>query len=213
MLIGGFFHADQAARLGQYICPCFLIWGADRLFRIFRVVYFNTNVYGGNSALEATVELLSPQFVKLSLTRPSHFKWTPGQAAFLIMPGVSGFPLEAHPFTIASVDSRHRLRNSGKRHHRDESGKCYRVETGASSAVGLTENARADVVSDHERVEFFINVREGFTKRLAAAASRGEMAKVFIDGPYGFSPNLKNDDTVVVVAGELPGSVAFDSQS
>ncbi|RPD78371.1 hypothetical protein L226DRAFT_531717 [Lentinus tigrinus ALCF2SS1-7] len=212
ILVGGFFHADEAARLGEYVWPCFLIWGADRLLRLFRVAYFNSNVYGGNSALEATVELVSPQFVKLGLTRPSHFKWTPGQAAFLIVPEVSGFPLEAHPFTIASVDSRYRLRNdsAGKRYH--ESGKCYQVEAGESSAMALNEEkSRTDIVSDHERVEFFINVREGFTKRLAAAASRGEMVKVFVDGPYGFSPNLKGDDTVVVVAGGSGVSLAIST--
>ncbi len=45
---------------------------------------------------------------------------------------------------------------------------------------------------------FLINVQEGFTKRLAAC--NGPI-KVFIDGPYGPSPNLSKFDSVVFVAG------------
>ena len=39
------------------------------------------------------------------------------------------------------------------------------------------------------------------TKRLAETAKKSKKVKVWIDGPYGFSPNLKTDDTVVFVAG------------
>ncbi|RPD78372.1 hypothetical protein L226DRAFT_481122 [Lentinus tigrinus ALCF2SS1-7] len=210
MLVGGYFHANQAAKLGPYIWPCFLIWGFDRALRLFRVVYFNNNLYAGGKGLDATLELLSPQFVKLSLTRPAQFKWTPGQAAFLIAPGVSRIPIEAHPFTIASVDSRYRLRGSAKKGARMDL-----MESEASSLVEphatMNEKDGMDegVLPYWEEVDFFINVREGFTKRLAAAARKGEKVDVFVDGPYGFSPNLKNDDIVVLVAGGSGVSLAI----
>lgn len=204
MLIGGYFHANQAAKLGPYIWPCFLIWGFDRFLRLFRVVYFNNNLYAGGRGLDATLELLSPQFVKLSLTRPPQFKWTPGQAAFLIAPGVSRIPVEAHPFTIASVDSRYRLAGSLPQ-------KSPRMDLMESEASSMSDDTvtmpekdamdTSDVLPYWEEVEFFINVRDGFTKRLAAAARKGEKVRVFVDGPYGFSPNVKSDDTVVLVAG------------
>ncbi|TFK94331.1 hypothetical protein K466DRAFT_476640 [Polyporus arcularius HHB13444] len=213
MLIGGYFHANQAAKLGPYIWPCFLIWGADRFLRLFRVIYFNNNLYAGGKGLDATLELLSPQFVKLSLTRPPQFKWTPGQAAFLIAPGVSRIPIEAHPFTIASVDSRYHLRGSAKKGVRVDL-----MESEASSMVDslpesmtVTEKGvmDSDVLPYWEEVDFFINVRDGFTKRLAAAARKGEKVRVWVDGPYGFAPNVKNDDIVVLVAGGSGVSLAL----
>ncbi|KAG1724741.1 ferric reductase NAD binding domain-containing protein, partial [Suillus lakei] len=48
---------------------------------------------------------------------------------------------------------------------------------------------------------FFINVRQGFTARLKDAASTGDKVKIFVDGPYGSSPNLGSYDTSVLVAG------------
>ena len=204
MLIGGYFHANQAARLGPYIWPCFLIWGFDRALRLFRVVYFNNNLYAGGTGLDATLELLSPQFVKLSLTRPPQFKWTPGQAAFLIAPGVSRIPIEAHPFTIASVDSRYRLKNTEKGARMDLMASQTSSMTGSSQdTVNEKDVMDLDVLPYWEKVDFFINVRGGFTKRLAAAARKGKQVKVLVDGPYGFSPNLKTDDTVVLVAGSF----------
>lgn len=201
MLIGGYFHANQAARLGVYICPCFLIWGLDRALRLFRIVWFNNHFYAGskaNDGLSASAELLSPQFVRLRVRRPPHLKWTPGQAAFLIAPGVSRIPLEAHPFTIASVDSRYGLAGAGK------SGRMAMYlsddASDSRSVLALGEET-AGVLPCWEELEFFINVRDGFTKRLAEVARRGEDVRVWVDGPYGFSPNLKADDTVVLVAG------------
>ena len=63
--------------------------------------------------------------------------------------------------------------------------------------------AGADATPFWKELVFLINVREGFTKRLAQIAEKGEKVKVLVDGPYGFSPNLDNDDTVVLVAGMI----------
>ena len=194
----------MAARLGPYICACFYIWGGDRLVRLFRVIYYNTNLDSRRApagGLKASVELLSPQFVRLRVLRPSRFKWTPGQAAFVIVPGVSRIPFEAHPFTIASVDSRYHL---GGRTALKASNSLLNSETTTVNASSLTlteKPAPSSPSPSWEEVEFYINVRGGFTKRLAQAAEKDEEVSVYLDGPYGFSPNLKNDDTVVVVAG------------
>ncbi|KAI0717230.1 ferric reductase NAD binding domain-containing protein [Cerioporus squamosus] len=206
MLVGGYFHANQAAKLGPYIWPCFLIWGFDRALRLFRVVYFNNNLYAGGKGLDATLELLSPQFVKLSLTRPPQFKWTPGQAAFLIAPGVSRIPIEAHPFTIASDTARMDLMDSEASSMVDSSRETM---TETAHEKGGAIGSDPHVLPYWEAVDFFINVRDGFTKRLAAAARKGEKVRVFVDGPYGFSPNVRGDDTVVLVAGGSGVSLAI----
>ncbi|OJT02648.1 Ferric reductase transmembrane component 3 [Trametes pubescens] len=190
-LIGGYYHAKQLSTFSTYIWPSFLIWGIDRFCRFLRLAYYNSYIFSAAprppTGIDASVELLSAQFVRLRFPRPSQLKWTPGQAAFLIMPSVSTIPFEAHPFTIASVDSRYRLRGKS----------ISRID----SLATLTDPRDMRDAPESEELQFMINVREGFTKRLAQAAETGRRVKVFVDGPYGFSPSLSGDDTVVLVAG------------
>jgi ferric-chelate reductase len=170
-----------------WIYPCFVIWGLDRLIRFIRLVVFNHSYFGfkSGSTMDATAELLSDDFVRLRFHRPSHFHWTPGQTAYLIMPSVSRLPFEAHPFTIASFNST-----------------LFDVPATPTSE----KSAKTCVVESNtdpfwKELVFFINVREGFTARLRDAALKGDKVKVFVDGPYGPSPNLGSYDTSVLVAG------------
>jgi len=133
--------------------------------------------------MDASVELLSPRFVRLRIRRPPHFSWSPGQTAYLIMPGVSTNPFEAHPFTIASVDTAHDEAHWGE-------------------VMQVTEGKTAGESKPHwKELVFFINVRSGFTKNLCEVAKKGGKVKVFVDGPYGKPPNLKDYDTSVLIAG------------
>jgi len=140
--------------------------------------------------MDATAELLSDDFVRLRLHRPSHFHWTPGQTAYLIMPSVSRLPFEAHPFTIASFNS-NIFDVPEEQKPRGEK----------STQFSLAEHALGSSVPFWKEVVFFINVRSGFTARLKEAALKGDKLKVFIDGPYGPSPNLGSYDTSVLIAG------------
>lgn len=90
-----------------------IIWGFDRLLRLIQLVVYNfaylnpfaPRTSAAVTSLNASVELLSPDFLRLTLRRPgAFFKWRAGQSAFLSFPTVSRFPFESHPFTIASID-------------------------------------------------------------------------------------------------------------
>lgn len=188
-LVGAYFHTQEFSDT-FWIYPCFVIWGLDRLIRCIRLVVFNHSYFGfkSGSTMDATAELLSDDFVRLRFHRPSHFHWTPGQTAYLIMPSVSRLPFEAHPFTIASFNST-----------------LFDVP-----ATPTSEKSTATCITDQnigsgapfwKELVFFINVREGFTARLREAALKGDKVKVFVDGPYGPSPNLGSYDTSVLVAG------------
>ncbi|PIL27014.1 transporter [Ganoderma sinense ZZ0214-1] len=202
-LLGGYYHANNY-RYGTYVWPSLLIWALDRAIRLARVVYYNHLYFGFSKKagrLDASVELLSPHFVRLHIQRPPHFSWTPGQTAFLTVPGVSGNPLECHPFTIASVDSHYQLAASASSTSKNEK------KAATSVAVSPARPGDDDASPYWKELTFLINVRSGFTRRLAARASAqapapvGAKVAVLVDGPYGFSPNLDNDDTVVLVAG------------
>jgi predicted ferric reductase len=99
------------------------------------------------------------------------------------MPSVSTLPFEAHPFTIASFDSS--LLSTASEEDQS-SGKVL-----GSSAPFWKE------------LVFLVNVQGGFTKKLKEVAAKKETVKVFVDGPYGPSPDLGSYDTSVLVAGEL----------
>ena len=97
------------------------------------------------------------------------------------MPDVSTIPFEAHPFTIASVDT------TGDGTRRD-------APTTVKEGFAETEPYWKELV-------FFINVHDGFTRKLRDVAEKGGKAKVFVDGPYGKPPDLTSYDTSLLIAG------------
>ncbi|KAL0948175.1 hypothetical protein HGRIS_010786 [Hohenbuehelia grisea] len=201
-LIGSYYHAAYR-HFDPYVIACFIIWGLDRVIRFIRVVIFNHSYFGfkrGSGTLDASTELLSDNLVRVTMRRPPHFHWAAGQTAYLIMPSVSTLPFEAHPFTIASFD--------GSSFPEHQTG----IDTGAVGDVGCQDQEKdqekgtsEDVLGTSARywkeLVFLINVQEGCTRRLAKVAAKNGTIKVFVEGPYGPSPDLRRFDTVVLVAG------------
>jgi predicted ferric reductase len=105
------------------------------------------------------------------------------------MPSVSTLPFEAHPFSIASFDSS--LLSIAQTE--DQSGSDENSDT---QVLGSSAPFWKELV-------FLVNVHGGFTKKLKEVAVRKETVKVFVDGPYGPSPDLGSYDTSVFVAGEM----------
>ncbi|KZT29767.1 hypothetical protein NEOLEDRAFT_1127587 [Neolentinus lepideus HHB14362 ss-1] len=183
ILLGGYFHLAEF-KLQKYIWPSFLVWGLDRFIRLARVLYFKLTPYivarpeitSAGIETKAYAEPLTPDLVRLCVPRPPGFSWSPGQVAYVIVPSISRLPIEAHPFTIASL-----------------------CDSEMEKQSPLSEKGRehwSDLV-------FLINAQAGFTKRLANHASKGRQdpLTVLIDGPYGHSPDLSGSDELVVVAG------------
>ncbi|TFK43398.1 FAD-binding domain-containing protein [Crucibulum laeve] len=100
-LVGGYFHAKEQD-YGAYIWPALLVWAFDRSLRGVRLLWNNRVWARKDSGFStATVELLSEDTIRLSLRRK--ITWTPGQHAYVILPTISTLPVEAHPFSIASI--------------------------------------------------------------------------------------------------------------
>lgn len=184
-------HSCFQNRFSHYVWPCFIIWGLDRLIRAGRLLAFNL----GRQNVDAKVELVSQTVVRLSLKRPRRFHWSPGQVAYIITPSVSNLPFEAHPFTIANIDSSV-LKDSAapgtpSSHQSEKTVDKTEAHTSANDIV------------------FFINVHGGFTRRLADVAARSGTAAILIDGPYGRAPSLRSYDTCVLIAGLLHDRCIF----
>ncbi|KAG1894707.1 ferric reductase NAD binding domain-containing protein [Suillus fuscotomentosus] len=182
-LVGGYYHT-RGADGSYWIWPSFVFWALDRFIRAVRLVVFNHSYFGfksGTGTMDAATELLSENVVRLRLCRPPHFHWSPGQTAYLIMPSVSTLPFEAHPFTIASFDSS--------------------LLSTASAEDQSSAEVTGSSVPFWKELVFLVNVQGGFTKKLKEVAVKKETIKVFVDGPYGPSPDLGSYDTSVLVAG------------
>ncbi|KAF8592671.1 hypothetical protein K439DRAFT_1504455 [Ramaria rubella] len=98
-IIGGFMHAREPG-FGIYFWPGLILWGFDRTVRLLRLLVLN-RVWCGLQKTRASVELLAADTVRLTFRR--NMFWKPGQHVFLNLPGISTFPAELHPFTIASI--------------------------------------------------------------------------------------------------------------
>ncbi|KDR80476.1 hypothetical protein GALMADRAFT_1202327 [Galerina marginata CBS 339.88] len=87
--------------------PAMVVWGLDRFMRFFQLGLYNfayLNPWSKSSKdLDASVEVLSPHFLKVTLHRSKIFHWRPGQSAFLSFPAVSSLPFESHPVTMSTI--------------------------------------------------------------------------------------------------------------
>ncbi|KAG5718867.1 putative ferric reductase transmembrane component [Termitomyces sp. T112] len=185
VLLGGYLHARANAE-GNHIWPAFLIWGLDRAFRGIRILIYNIGyVKKGSPEQYGHLEALSPHFVRLTLQRPTYMHWRPGQNVYLTIPSVSGVFLEAHPFTISTIDTPLDV-TGGESNDEDQIGK---------------EGSVSGPDTDSKTLTFLIRVRSGFTKRLLHAFSQTPEMKVILDGPYGSPPSLRDFETVVLIAG------------
>lgn len=93
-------------RYTVYLWPCYGVWILDRFLRLARALYIRyLSTRSSTGKGKATIKLVSSDTVsvKLRLARGALMKWQPGQSAYLTIPSVSKYIMEAHPFTIASI--------------------------------------------------------------------------------------------------------------
>jgi predicted ferric reductase len=99
-----FIHVDDGI---NYIWTCIAIWSLDRFLRTACTIYLNLGIFHwGQShplwANNATLTPLPGNLTRISIPT-STTSWIPGQHMFLSCHGI--LPLQAHPFTIASLPS------------------------------------------------------------------------------------------------------------
>ena len=165
----------------MYLWPALVVMGLDRFLRGLRLVVYNFGyILGNHTRLDARVEVLSHDFMRISLHRPQHVNWTPGQSAYISMPGIS--PFQFHPFTISTIDL---------------SGMPPPTKFAMDSQPQLAYSG----VADAKRLTFLVRVRNGFTASLHRNVQDNKSLKVFFDGPYGSPPVLKGYSTVLLIAG------------
>ncbi|KAJ7735728.1 ferric reductase like transmembrane component-domain-containing protein [Mycena metata] len=202
VLCGAYYHANNNG-FGYFLWPSLMVWGIDRFLRFIRIFCVN----GGLStlfdtkthALRAKVEIISPQFLRITVRRPDYFRWSPGQLAYLSIPSVSATPWEAHPFTIASIDGNIPRAAKGQRLSQDSS------SDKANSVDSTTTTSETQSPPGCNKLVFLLRVHDGFTKRLLNAAGSAsppnQMFNAYIDGPYCAPPSVRGFASVVLFCG------------
>lgn len=106
-LVAAYFHLKDIHMAYYGILPAMILWGLDRFMHFARIVIFNFGYFkptpSTSEDFDASIDVLSPQFLRITLHRPNHFRWVAGQCVYLSFPGVSSLPFEAHPFTISTT--------------------------------------------------------------------------------------------------------------
>jgi ferric-chelate reductase len=111
----------------------------------------------------------------------------------LTIAGVSALSIEAHPFTISTIDPGIHVVD----------GPGYFTEPGGRGEMDATTVSHSK--EGFKQLVFLVKVRDGFTKRLLHAAGLWEdqIMRVLVDGPYGSPPLLGGYDVVILIAGAL----------
>lgn len=122
---------------------------------------------------QATVEILSPALVRVVVSRPRFFHWSPGQCVYVSIPTISG--AEAHPFTISNIDGTFGEKPPTNGHF-DTSKLVFLIRVKQGFTRRLFESADAG---------------NGTSRNVP----------VIMDGPYGGPPSHEGYDTVILVAG------------
>lgn len=105
-IVGSYYHWP---RLGEWCWVGLVIWAFDRIVSTLRMVIVNKAWLMPFSSRRAehsgcTVELVDPDVVRLTLNRPN-LRYSPGQHAFISMPGVALTRYEQHPMTMANIQN------------------------------------------------------------------------------------------------------------
>ncbi|KAF8809124.1 hypothetical protein BYT27DRAFT_7188217 [Phlegmacium glaucopus] len=110
-ILGVYFHLRGHGLAYRGAWPSMIIWGLDHFIRLLRLAIINfgyLNPWSSQNSrkeLDAVVEVLSPDVLRITLHRSRYLHWRPGQSAYLCFPSISANPWESHPFTMSTIDT------------------------------------------------------------------------------------------------------------
>ncbi|KAI2778104.1 ferric reductase like transmembrane component-domain-containing protein [Daldinia loculata] len=163
----------------SWIMTIFILWGAERLARMFRLAYNNWSKRNGFT--EAVVEPLPGDTTRVTMHLPRHVDIQPGTHAYIRFMGIT--PWENHPFSIAWIE-----------HHPE-------ADTTALENKADQESQRRGTTS----VSFLIGAHTGFTRRLYEKALKEGSPSIRIraamEGPYAGHHSLDSYGHAVLFAG------------
>ncbi|CCU82715.1 unnamed protein product [Blumeria hordei] len=180
-LVGIYIHCD-AGKLPQltYVKVIILLWAADRVGRIFRIIWYN---YSRSGWTNATIQAVSGDACRVTLHCPRKINISAGSHAYLRFGSIN--PWESHPFSIAWVD------------HMPSQGELPTSEKGNDGRLRDSET-----VTD---ISFIIHAQTGMTRKLYDKAKKCSpnalVLRAALEGPYGGHHSLDSYGHAVLFAG------------
>ncbi|RKF73435.1 Ferric/cupric reductase transmembrane component 2 [Golovinomyces cichoracearum] len=183
-LVGVYIHCD-AGKLPQltYVRVIILLWAADRIARMIRLLWYNYSRVGWTTA---SVQALSGDACRVTLHCPRKMDIKAGSHAYLRFGSIK--PWESHPFSIAWVD--------------------HKSVQGGSDLPTLEEkvykgkHVKTKTVTN---ISFIIHAQTGMTRGLHNMAfsckPKTLTLKAAIEGPYGGHHSLDSYGHAVLFAG------------
>ena len=176
-------HLGYLSQL-PYIRAVIILWFADRVARLLRILYCN---YSRKGWTNASVVALPGGATRVTMHLPRYLDVKPGTHAYLRFATLNAW--ESHPFSIAWVD------------HISTSPTLPTTEKDVESRVRKTLDT-SQTVTD---VSFIIHSQTGLTKRLFDKANlcspRALFVKAALEGPYAGHHSLDSYGHVVLFAG------------
>lgn len=180
IVIAVYFHVNHSTSFNDTAMLFFIFWVADRSVRTFRPYVYNF-LSGCRRRVKPpekdTIQLISDSVMLITLHR-SAISWKAGQHMYLRVPSLSRFPLEAHPFSIASVKTEWSAR---------------------------LNNNDPDILRFIIRAKdgFTRRLLDSITIAGVKATSAVPMPMPFtlLDGPYGYPPKVGAFKNVILIAG------------
>jgi predicted ferric reductase len=90
------------------------------------------------------IESLPGRLIRLTTPAPKFFHWRPGQSAYITLPKISGTPLEGHPFTISTIETKSSQRSELKFLIQDRRGKGFTRRLYDSDGTSTIGNVLVD---------------------------------------------------------------------
>ncbi|KAK8131626.1 hypothetical protein PG984_008064 [Apiospora sp. TS-2023a] len=205
------FGYDYGYQVWLYIA--FAFWGAERLARVARLLYYNRLV--GGSSTQAVVEAIpNCNILQVTVFPRTNAGFGPGQHSFLYFPGLGKF-WESHPFSVAGwhakTPSTHASHSPGSVSHGKDETSMAEVTGGTKRVPNVSTNTRETQQAIRASIRFLTRVHAGATatlqrRVLSSPRERLEMT-VYTEGPYAGHPvehqALLHTDTVVCVIGGI----------
>ncbi|WVW85359.1 hypothetical protein I302_107397 [Kwoniella bestiolae CBS 10118] len=167
-----------------WIYPGAGLWAADRLLRVLRLVVLNKlwvrpSLSASEIPSKATISLLTPSTLLLKFSSPSeHLNWSAGHHFYVVMPGMSRLPWEAHPFTASTIPSK-----PGQGAEAGELAFIIRVRD------GFTKRMKDKI--DEVRKERGLAIDDKLDVEVSAA----------VEGPYGEKSDMRGYEGVLMFSG------------
>jgi predicted ferric reductase len=161
-----------------WIMAIMALWFADRLARMFRLLYLN---WSSKGFTDAVCEPLPGEVTRVTLTLPRYVEIKPGTHAYLRFKGINAW--ENHPFSICWVQ-----------HLRDNRLPSFEKES--------PENMDKSNMSTS--VSFLIGAQTGMTRQLfdrVSTSRRSLRLKAAMEGPYAGHHSLDSYGHAVLFAG------------